>query len=394
MNFHDDSFNIFESLEDFKEGLQNSVGGAEWLDTTQNDIQIYPCSGIADQIDVFSHDWEIYIDTCQAGGTGLYAKVNGRLIPIGASAMASIKQRARINGSILNEWPKEFLAEALNKSLMLHGKDPCKIYICQEKIRAVPSKAYIPVDMPSIFAAAKEELENRFSGIEWLYGYMDHDGAVEEFKVCDSMLLGKYSELFQAEITGGKVRIVTSNTGDSGANLHYCLLAGENKEIVLSEQIRMAHRRNAHYNTDIAQFRRNVQESYAKFVSAYRDMEELSQITITHPNDTLITAMSNIQIPKTIMGEVIQRRQMTFGDAPVSALSLYRDAQEIIVEAKRQGMSTWGICTMQERVARLAHVNWAKIDHPTVEKIEPERRGRRPKNNPEAEEAAGQQRIA
>ncbi len=362
MDYHDKETQAFRDERDFLRELKSlTETDAEWDKVQIDQIRFVTIDEVAGRLEA-CEELGVYADTQQ--NSKLYMEVPGKgLLAVGNSALVTICQRAKISGAALWKLSNEFLVQLLNECFALF-KDKATIYVSMKKIRAAHSEHYVRLDMVDIFEKSTEVLKDSLEQVKWKSGYIDHSCAIAEYEIGDEGLLGEYKRLFKTEDIKATLKVVSSNTGDSGANISYGLETG-NLHILLSNTLKMNHKGNC----SMDQFIENLEKTFSQFRAAYKNFHAMKKIIIMHPNTALYEAMLKQHISKKLVAETVELRKATCGDKYSDALSLYLDACEVIGIAKRNGMSDYDLHDLSEKVSRLVCADWTRYDYASKEEL-------------------------
>ena len=362
MNYHDEGTRICAEEQEFLQELKRMTDeNARWQLTEINRIQFVPIDAVADWITT-DEDQAIYEDT--KNNTKLYMDVPGMgLKAVGTSALATICQRAKISGAALWKLPNEFLAKLLNECFSLFS-DNATLFYSLGKIRAAHSDHYVRLDMVDIFEKSTKVLKDSLEGVIWKAGYMDHNCAIAEYEIQDDHMLHEYRSLLKTDDLKATVKVVSSNTGDSGANIYYGL-STRGRNVMLSNSLKMNHKGDC----SIERFADNMGKTFSQFRAAYANLRNLQKITVIHPNAALYEAMIRQHISKKLVAETVEIRKALSGDRPCDALTLYLDACEVIGIAKKQGMMESALHDLSEKVSRLACTDWKNYDFASKQEL-------------------------
>lgn len=312
----------------------------------------------------------ILSDTLQH--TSLLLKVQNELTPIRSCAIKTILDRARINGYALNRLEKPHLAEVLNYCLAVASGNAL-LYYSEGKVSAVHAGDdcdYAVLEIPELFDRTIQYLGANYAGYTFAGGTFDHSTvtALWELTGQDTLVetyrqaLARHGQLHgeQADIRP-VVRLTTSNTGVSGANLYPMLFVGsDSKSIPLGSPIKEDHK----FGASMAQFDENLGKLFSQYDEGLRALSALLEIELAYPMNALQGVMKAVGVPKKLGMEVLELAKAQSGSAPCSAHSAYYYLAEVLYEMQREGASGIRIASMEENLARALHVNWTAYDMP------------------------------
>ena len=316
----------------------------------------------------------ILSDTLQH--TRLLLQVRNELTPIRSCAIKTILDRARINGYALSRLEKPHLAEVLNYCLAV-ASGSALLYYSEGKVSAVHAGDacdYAVLEIPELFEHTIQYLDAHYPGCHFAGGTFDHssvtalweltgqDALVETYKQAVSrhgLLHGEQAEIQPA------IRLTTSNTGISGANLYPMLFIGdEAKSIPLGSPIKEEHKGGV----TIQQFDENLSKLFSQYDEGLRSLSALLEIELAYPIGALQGVMKAVGVPKKLGLEVLELAKAQNGDNPCTAHAAYYYLAEVLYEMQREGVSGTRIAAMEENLSRSLHVNWTAYDMPAGQK--------------------------
>jgi len=312
-------------------------------------------------------DVEILADTIQ--NTGLLLKTKGQYYPVRDCAIKTILDRAGISGPALRKVGKSVYARILNDCLKVANGEAL-LRISEGKVSAVlggDCHEYAVLDMEQIFLRSVEYLNARFKGCTYLGGFYEHHMASSLWELSgeDGLLDAYRKELWmydkEPEEMKPVVRIATSDTGVSGANIYPMLLTGSrNNTIALGSPLRLEHKASA----TMAKFEENLDMIYGKYQLAIGNLSRLLNIEIRNPANCMMGIMKRLGIAKRYGMEAVDLFKAQYGEDPCTAHDVYYGISEILYMLACNGEEGSRITGMEETVARALSVNWTEYDMP------------------------------
>lgn len=304
--------------------------------------------------------------------TRLLLKAEDELTPIRSCAIKTILDRARINGYALTKLAKPHLAEVLNYCLQIANGDAL-LWYSEGKISAVHAgdpKDYSVLEIPDLFEHTVNYLEEHYPGYTFVTGSFDHstvtaiweltgqDDLVDAYMDAlkrHGLLTGDYSDIRAA------VRLVTSNTGISGANLFPMLYAGKaSLPIPLGTPLKEDHKNGA----DMERFDENLSKLFAQYDIGLKALTALLDVELWYPVNAMQGVLKDVGVPKRLAAEVIEQYRSLHGEHPDTAHSVYYAMNEILFNMERDGATGSRIAAMEENLSRALHVKWSSFDIP------------------------------
>lgn len=303
--------------------------------------------------------------------TRLLLKAQEKLIPVRSCAIKTILDRARISGSALGQLSKPHLAEVLNHCLNI-ARGNALLWYSDGKISAVhggDSNDYAVLEIPELFAHTVQYLAEHYPGYTFAGGTFDHSmvTAIWELTGQDRLTetyrtaLKHHGLLGEGASIRPAVRLSTSNTGISGANLYPMLLEGPHARIIpLGSPIRENHKNGA----DLDQFDENLVKLFAQYQSNLETLTELLDIELAYPANVMQSMLKELGVGKRLAMEAVEQYRAQTGDEPDTAHSVYRAMTEILFLLQRDGAGGTKIAAMEEILARAMKMRWTAYDLP------------------------------
>lgn len=299
--------------------------------------------------------------------TRLILKVRDELYPIRSCAIKTILERARVSGNALNKVQKTELAQILNYCMKVAGGDAL-LRFCEDKISAVhggDASDYAVLKTPELFRRTVEYLQDNFSGYTFAGASYDHSIVTAVWSLDnEEALLKEYKESLQThglpcdEIQLG-LRLTTSDTGQSGANLYPMIFFGsELRNIPLGSPLKLHHKNKA----DLARFDEQLNLLYAQYSKALGNMQSMMDVYVLHPINAMLGVMKRIGIPKKYATLIAEDYRLKRGDTACSAYEAYLQISEVIYLMQCDGAEGSKIVMMEENIARAVHLRWKDYD--------------------------------
>lgn len=372
---YEDGFRgVFVGQEEFLDFLKSIGRNSSWDRKKSKDLRLMPMdedSKIAEQLrEQYSQeglDEEIINNTIR--NTGLVIRVKNQYYPVRDCAIKTILDRAGISGPALRKVEKSVYARILNDCLKVAGGEAL-LRISEGKVSAVlggDCHDYAVLDTEQIFQRSVEYLNTHFAECNYLGGFYEHHmtSSLWELSSEDKLL-----EVYRNEMRlHGKtpeemkpvVRITTSDTGVSGANIYPMLLSGSrNDTIALGSPLRLEHKAGA----TIARFEEQLSMLYGKYQLAIGNLTKLLKIEIMNPVNCMKSVMKRLGIPKKYGMEAIELFKAQYGEDPCTAHDIYYGISEILFILACNGEEGSKITEMEEKIARALGIRWTEHDVP------------------------------
>lgn len=356
---------------DFLAFIEEREENSDWEKVKSSELRFYP---IADGQRASSMLEEklrekgkecVFKDTMEH--TRLILKVRDELYPIRSCAIKTILERARVSGNALNKVQKTELAQILNYCMKVAGGDAL-LRFCEDKISAVhggDASDYAVLKTPELFRRTVEYLQDNFSGYTFAGASYDHSIVTAVWSLDnEETLLKEYKESLQThglpcdEIQLG-LRLTTSDTGQSGANLYPMIFFGsELRNIPLGSPLKLHHKNKA----DLARFDEQLNLLYAQYSKALGNMQSMMDVYVLHPINAMLGVMKRIGVPKKYATLIAEDYRLKRGDTACSAYEAYLQISEVIYLMQCDGAEGSKIVMMEENIARAVHLRWKDYD--------------------------------
>lgn len=303
--------------------------------------------------------------------TRLLLKTQEDLTPVRSCAIKTILDRARISGSALGQLSKANLAEVLNRCLNIARGDAL-LWYSDGKISAVhggDANDYAVLEIPELFEHAVRYLADHYPGYTFAGGTFDHSmvTAIWELTGQEALVetycaaLRRHGLLREDTSIRPAVRLSTSNTGISGANLYPMLLEGPaSRTIPLGSPIRENHKNGA----DLDQFDENLVKLFAQYQCNLESLTELLDIELAYPANVMQAVLKELGVGKRLAMEVVEQYRAQTGDEPDTAHGVYHAMTEVLFLLQRDGAGGTKLAAMEEILARALKMRWTAYDLP------------------------------
>lgn len=363
----------FSDQSEFLNFLQEREENTAWKRAKTKELRFMAIEGdgtsnsFRDIMDEFEKNAqrEVLEDTIK--NTCLLLRQEEMLYPVRNCAVKTILERARIGGGALSQVKKTVLANILNECIKV-GKGSALLKINDNKVSAIHAGDkcdYVILNMPELFQIAVEYLEKEFTGYEFQSAIYDHSLVTVYWN------LPKYRELLDLyeqgmEKTGRipkdiqpAIRMTTSDTGISGANLFPALIVRE-CSVPIGNPLRLEHKNQA----SMMKFTENLHMIFAQFQKAMKGITHLLTIEINNPTNTMIGIMKRIGIPKKYGAEAVEIFKNQFHEEICTAHDVYFGIAEAVYMLQCFGGTPVQVAQMEENIARALTLKWQEYDMP------------------------------
>ena len=361
MNYQDDFSAAFPEKEGFLEFLDGIEERGCWRVFPTNEIQVFSLAEspeLCREIEAEREGADILQDT--RANTGLLLKVGEEHYPLGATAIKTLENRARISGYALQDLGRGKLARVLNDCLEV-TKGNALVRIHEGKARAVhggDKSDYAVLPMPELFEASAIHMEEQYERVRFLSGYFDHWLVTASWEIQDRRLLDTYRDMLlqygqvaDPELSA-QIKVHSSDVGVSGANIFYSLLMGkERRPLVLGDALRLEHSGGA----SLADFSRNLSQVFARYREAVEGLSGLFSEYLTYPANVIARVMKKAGIGVGLTAKTAELFKAGHGFGGCNGYEVYCGICECIFLAQSEGA---GVRALPDSVGKEEERTW------------------------------------
>ena len=371
--FADDFRKGFFKEDEFLEFLDQREVNARWEKAKSNELRFFAMedghfvSSLLESELKQQGKESVFLDTMEH--TRLILKVKEECYPVRTCAVKTILDRARVSGNALNKVEKTVLAKILNYCMEVANGEAL-LRFCEDKISAVhggDSTDYAILDTPELFKRTAEYLAENFEDYVFIGASYDHSVVTALWSLCrDDSVLQEYKKSLQTyglpsdNIQLG-LRLTTSDTGVSGANLYPMLFLGKDSmSLPLGSPLKLEHKNKA----DMSKFDSNLNLLYAQYSKALGNMQRMMDVYVLHPINTMLGIMKRIGVPKKYAMAVAEDFKIRTGGTACSVYEAYLGIAEVITLMQYECTEGSKIVQMEENIARAINLRWRDYDIP------------------------------
>lgn len=286
---------------------------------------------------------------------------------LNVSGKQSLPARAGISGRVINELSDEDWIKVLNTCFpYMSGK--MILNELEGEVYAAHSEYYTVLSIDDIFMSTQEIFKSLFPNAKFLFGAISPEFASAEYSLANELkIVEAYENVLKTtfatdtKIIAPTIRVVTSNTSDSGANIFPCLICkGENGNIYtvpVGNPIKLFHKGSC----SITKFRENLAGSMALVNKSVENLTRLTYIKIQHPQQCFLNIAKRLGLPKAVCMEIGTEIAEFFGKGKTThARFIYLSLARILdkVEVKNQ-KAQWDLTN---QIVRVFGLNFADYD--------------------------------
>ncbi len=363
MYFQDDFTKTLGTEGELLEYLDRVENGAAWQKMESGKIRVFPiteknCSGLEQE------GMEGILEDTQRH-TGLLVSLEGRMFPLGSTAVRTLENRAKVSGRALSLLTPEKLAWVLNECMEVTGATAL-VRIAEGKVRAAHSWQYKILPMPQVFRRAMDAVHRDYEKVRFGGGYADHTRVTAIWEIGDEELVGTYRKVIE-DYEGScpslmaEIRVTTSDTADSGANIFYNLLIGPTrKKIAMGMAVKLEHEGDG----TVEKFSQNMDTAFSRYKESARQLDVLMHVRLRFPLSVMDGMLKKIRIPSELKEETMKLFLNTNGAEECSAYEVYCGICECLYLAHNKGMNGYAMAALEEEVSRCLTMRYSGMDFP------------------------------
>ena len=215
----------------------------------------------------------------------------------------------------------EIKAAIINEFLRLRN-DKCKKYVCDGMVRYVASDNYVYLPISELLDVLSDGLGQIFPDFSFNRATVSHQFVSFYYTLNDQKLTQELVNILQLTGSSDDYRpgliFVTSNTGDSGANLIPVIFTPTGAVMVVEEPKKLEHVGSA--SMDV--FSKNVRELLALYQATPEKLQTMEELTLKHPANAYRNVAFKSNIPLNCFTEKAEIFEQAYGSM-ATALDLY-----------------------------------------------------------------------
>lgn len=272
------------------------------------------------------------------------------------------------NTSNFKKLSKKYQKEALDVFALANPEKTLKMFFSGDKIRAIQSDKYAPLDQYILIVDLLKELRVRMGkdNIKLERGFYNHSNTRLTFSILNDSIFKEYrKKLLVSGIYNSKkivpyVVFATSDAGASSAKMSAGFKFGK-EEIELGNILAVEHARNNTTKT----FSGNLKNLFAGYADLAEKINKLMDIKIKYPLNTLKYLLADIKFPEIVIPQALDcfyKEVVENRERPVDAHDIFIFSQ---ISVNRLYLSDKKKTKMKENIIRLLNKDdWKKYDKP------------------------------
>ena len=215
----------------------------------------------------------------------------------------------------------EVKAAIINEFLRLRN-DKCKKYVCDGMVRYIASEGYQYLPISELLQTLEDGLAAMYPKYTFEYAKISHQFDAFCYYLNDEKLTQELLNILQ--MTGASddfkpaLLFVTSNTGDSGANLIPVMFTPNGGLMYMEEPLKLEHDGGA----SVEKFKGNVDKLLAVYQATPEKLQKMEEVILKHPANAYRNVAFKSNIPLDCFAEKAEIFEQIYGQM-ASALDLY-----------------------------------------------------------------------
>lgn len=338
-----------------------------------NKERLFSCEEeFIDAVKVFTEATEWYYEPIKNARV-LFDETEGKMIvrsdnthQLNESGKYSLPARAGLSGRVINDLSNDDWIKVLNTCFpymsgnMILNELEGEVYAAHSDLYSI-----IPVD--DIFISVRDIFKSIFPNAKFLGGSLSPEFASAEYSLANELaVVEAYEKALNdtfcenAKVVAPTIRIVTSNTSESGANIYPCLKCKAENEVLYSiavgNPIKLPHKGG----NGITKFRENLSGSMGMVQRSAENLTRLTYIMVNHPQQCFLNIAKRLQLPKPICMEISNEIHDLLGDKRTHARFIYLALTRILEKVDKKNEKTMWDLTNQ--IARAFGLDFTKYD--------------------------------
>jgi len=362
---YEDSFKLFcGNEEDYIEAL-NALGASRQAEKVKvNSVLFKAMPTPMEAYSICSGDdilREIVMDTIESG-TKVYVEIDGTPFMLRDTALASIYERLRIGGDVLNEIPAGLLAQHLNDYAQYAVNEGLAI-ANNGKLEAILGMKYtlVPVEELMISASAyfaTGENPARFIAGSYSHSYADAMWKTGECKMDAPIDTGLGDVVFEQNVV-----VSTSDCGRKAITISPKMKRIDDKHgLEFCLPLKLEHDGKA----SVEEFEKMLKLIDKRFADANDRICDMASTYLNHPANVLLGMLKWLKIPAKYGAQVYERRKIMWDGIEKTSYDVYASLSEVLSLILGEEQNTYNLAMYQERFARALRFDYRGYDLPGI----------------------------
>lgn len=271
----------------------------------------------------------MYIPNEGYNGSAQLMYLNGKLYPIGLSAVNGLAKRADL---FVDGWEKmrrknpKGLSEVLDR-LMKETDGYLTVLVQDGKVRAVNSGKYAACPYAIVMQAVDAWIKNEYPDVEFENGFVCHDFTEWNFNLDQytNDILNGVPALISLGFTPA-LKVKMSHTGTSSVSYQPCLRLN-GVSFPIGKDITAEHIAKGGFSERLNAMKKavatNLHVVFPKIAELAKEVAKLETIQVNNAYNALLRGMKFLGMPKQQALEAAAEFRNVYGDGPTSAFELY-----------------------------------------------------------------------
>lgn len=316
-------------------------------------------------------DYEVIFDTGE--NTQLLINNGGKKYPLRDTAIDSILETAKINGSALGKISKYNLAKILNMCLEVAKGDSLLLLRGEKVCACLSDSIYKIMPIPELLDVTTRVMAEKFGELKFIEGVNNYriTDAIWELPDAQSDLLEAYDDivsLHSRTMYGHSfmpaIHFITSDIGKCAATVIPMFKLKSNTYFRINDGIKVAHKRIASGEDGVELYTKEIDKIFAKFADVEKTLAEMAKTEIENPLNAFVGICKKVGIPKKYVAEAYEDLDRFSQGGVVYMDDIYLCISGCVGAAKRMKAPKSKQFELEENCAKILHMPWSDYDIP------------------------------
>lgn len=374
-NFYEDEYaSVFTDYTQMTEEIKALDETTKWIPgimskaITLKDFEQLEAQEAADKCGV---SYDVAFDTSTTEGTSLMLNYGGKSYMVRNTAIDTILETAKINGSALSRMSPYLLSEVLNRCLSI-AKGNSLLLIRGDKLCACLSdNIYKVMPIMDILSVTEDTLKDKFGNIRFVIGENNHEytSALWELPDAQDKIMETYDKLIPVHshrLHGRNfmpaVRFITSDIGKYAATLIPIFKMPGGIYFRINSGIKVAHKIGSGDKVGMDAYEEEIQGIFAKFTDVEKTMQAMAKTYIHNPVNAMIGMLKKAGIGKRLANDAVEEIERFACGRGCYMDDIYLSIAGITDAAKKAKMSGSRLLDLEENISKILYYKWSDFD--------------------------------
>ncbi|MBQ7673633.1 MAG: hypothetical protein IJT36_03790 [Alphaproteobacteria bacterium] len=291
------------------------------------------------------------------------------------TAVDSILETAKINGSALGKISKDNLATILNMCLNVAKGDSLLLLRGGKICACLSDSIYKIMPIPELLDVTIKVLSDKFGETVFIEGSNNYrmTDCFWKFPEAQGDILEAYDDIVATHSKSmfghsgfiPAVHFMTSDIGKCAATLIPGFLL-KNTFFRINDGIKVAHKRASSGDDGIELYTKEIDKIFAKFADIEKTLAEMAKTEIENPINAFVGLCKKAGIPKKYVAEAYEDLERFACGGSVYMDDIYLCISSCVGTAKRLGAPKSKQFELEENAAKILHMQWRDFDVPGI----------------------------